>query len=106
MVFGNSPSDIEFGQKCLVLLKAKNPFLSKEAKHKILRGFVDSLSQQTFLVYADKILDFVNFDNGKDYKTTEEQVNHVISWCPRFEDIKVELTKRVKETRAKHKLPI
>ncbi len=105
MIFGNSPTDIEFGQKCFVLLKAKNPFMSKEDKHKILRGFVDSLSYQTFVVYADKILGFVNFDNAKDYKTVEEQVSHIISWCPRLEDVKDELTKRVRETRKKYKLP-
>ncbi len=107
MFGGISPNDVEFGQKCLVLVKARNPLLSVEAKHKILRDFVDSLSQQTFVVYSGKILDMVDFSkkNAQNYKTTQEHVQYVISWCPRFADIKNDLTERVRKARQKYLLP-
>ncbi len=101
-----SPADIEFAQKGAVLVKARNPLMKRDDKIKILRGFIESLTQETFMVYSGKILDMINVkkERAEKYTTTEEQVSSIISEIPRFQLLKDDLIKRVKEARQEYGL--
>ena len=53
-----TPADIEFAEKSLKLAKETgNPFMSPDKRRAKFVEFVNSLSDQTFMVYRDKILD-------------------------------------------------
>jgi len=103
-----SPADIEFAQKGMVLVKARNPLISRDDKIKILRSFVDSLTQETFMVYSTKILNMVNLpkDRAETFKTSEEQLNSMITEIPRFCLLREDLMDRIKKARKKYRLEV
>jgi hypothetical protein len=101
-----TPADIEFAKKSAVLRKTMNPLMKLEDRTKIFVGFVNSLSDQTFMIYRDKILEKMNpsKDTCSKFKNTEEQVADRINIIPRLSLLKDELTARVRESRVSYGL--
>ncbi len=103
-----SRANRECAEKSKVLLKTLNPCMPKEARTKIFVGFVNSLSDQTFFMYRDKILDKMNPSKSSALKckNTEEQVAGIIGRIPRLELIKDDLMERVKTARKSYGLEV
>jgi hypothetical protein len=104
-----NPADIEFAQKSMKLAKAVgNPFMSPDRRRAEFVKFVDSLSDETFMIYRDKILDKVNpsESTAKQSKNTEDNVKAIIAKLPRLELLKSELTERVKKSRKSYGLEV
>jgi len=101
-------ADIEFAEKGLVLVKARNPLMSRDDKIKVLRGFVDSLTQETFMVYRNKILDMINIkkERAEKFKTANEQTDSIIFEVPRLSILREDILARVKKERKRYKLEV
>lgn len=101
-------ADLEFAEKSLRLCRNLGFLMPKEERTKRFVEFVNSLSDETFMVYRDKILGKVNpsKDTAKQSKNTEENVKAIIAKLPRLELIKDELTERVKNARKSYGLEV
>ncbi len=108
MVYPAQPCDVEWAEKIPTLLKANLPWLSKGARRKVFREFVDSLSDMTFNVYSTKIMDKIGLTEKKsrEFKDSDAELKDILVWLRRLEPYKAELLKRIRENRKKYKLAI
>ncbi len=100
-------ASLEIIGKMPMLFVGRLPLLPVKTKNGILADTANKLSKKAFYLSAYRMIAMIEFDKkerAEKYKITDEQVASIISEIPRFELLRDDLMKRVKEARENYGL--
>ena len=70
--------------------------------------YINELSEEIYIQYFPKIIEIIqkNKEKCQQFKNSKEQVDNIISWCPRLKDHEELILLYIQERRKKYKLEV